>query len=151
MESMPTPLFAGCAVALVTPFGPDGLDEPCLADLVRFHLREKTDALLVNGSTGEAAAMSAAEQRRATEIVVATSGGQIPVIVGVGGTDTVAVASLARRNRPPHRKICRRSARTSIAIDTSGRQHSDRRCAHGRRSPIARHAITILIERVRFL
>jgi dihydrodipicolinate synthase/N-acetylneuraminate lyase len=40
-----------------------------LRELVRFHLREGTDALVVNGSTGEAAAMSADEQRRAVEVV----------------------------------------------------------------------------------
>src|SRR5690606_25969393 len=67
-ESMPTPLFVGCAVALVTPFGADGVDEACLSDLIRFHLQERTDALVVNGSTGEAATMSPAEQRRVAEL-----------------------------------------------------------------------------------
>lgn len=92
-------LFTGSAVALVTPFGPEGVDEACLADLVNFHLREQTDALVVNGSTGEAAAMSPAEQRRTTEVVVSVAGGQIPVITGVGGTDTAAVRELARAAR----------------------------------------------------
>ena len=64
---MSTPLFVGCGVALVTPFGPNGLEEACLNDLVRFHLQERTDALVVNGSTGEAAAMSPDEQRRVAE------------------------------------------------------------------------------------
>ena len=96
---MQSHLFTGSAVALVTPFGPKGVDEACLADLVRFHLREQTDALVVNGSTGEAAAMSPAEQRRVIEVAASVVGGQVPVITGVGGTDTAAVSGLARAAR----------------------------------------------------
>jgi 4-hydroxy-tetrahydrodipicolinate synthase len=72
------------------------VNESCLRELVRFHLQERTDALVVNGSTGEAAAMSPAEQRLVAEVVVAATGGQIPVVVGVGGGDTAVVARLAR-------------------------------------------------------
>ena len=92
-------LFTGSGVALVSPFGADGLDEAVLRELVDFHLREGTDALVVNGSTGEAAAMTAAEQRRGLEIVVAAAGGRVPVIGGVGGSDTAAVVALARATR----------------------------------------------------
>ena len=92
-------LFVGSGVALVTPFGGDGVNEEVLRELVRFHLREGTDALIVNGSTGEAPAMSAAEQRRAVEIVVDEAGKRVPVIAGAGGSDTAAVAGLARGAR----------------------------------------------------
>lgn len=88
--------FTGSAVALVTPFGADGVDEAVLRALVDFHLREGTDALVVNGSTAEAAAMSGAEQRRAAEVVVEHVAGRLPVVVGVGGSDTAAVVGLAR-------------------------------------------------------
>ncbi|HYR12519.1 MAG TPA: dihydrodipicolinate synthase family protein, partial [Longimicrobium sp.] len=64
-------LFTGSGVALVTPFGADGgVNEGVLRELVQFHLREGTDALIVNGSTGEAVTMSVEEQRRAVEVVV---------------------------------------------------------------------------------
>lgn len=43
--------------------------------------------------------MSAEEQRRAAEVAVGATGGQIPVIVGVGGSDTAAVSRLARGAR----------------------------------------------------
>lgn len=92
-------LFRGSGVALVTPFAADGsLNERVLRELVRFHLREGTDALVVNGSTGEASAMSADEQRRAVEVVVDEARAAerpIPVIAGCGGSDTAAVARLA--------------------------------------------------------
>lgn len=96
---MQTPLFAGSGVALVMPFTPDGIDEGVLRELVRFHLREGTDALVVNGSTGEATTMSPIEQRRAVEVVTDQAAGRLPVIAGVGGSDTAAVARLAREAR----------------------------------------------------
>jgi 4-hydroxy-tetrahydrodipicolinate synthase len=94
-----TPLFVGSGVALVTPFGARGVETDVLQELVHFHLREGTEALVVNGSTGEAATMSAAEQRLAAEVVVDTVSGRIPVIVGAGGSDTAAVTALARSAR----------------------------------------------------
>jgi 4-hydroxy-tetrahydrodipicolinate synthase len=96
-------LFTGSGVALVMPFAADGgLNEGVLRELVRFHLREGTDALVVNGSTGEATTMSPDEQRRAVETVVdeVRSGERrIPVIAGCGGSDTAAVARLASAAR----------------------------------------------------
>jgi 4-hydroxy-tetrahydrodipicolinate synthase len=92
-------LFTGSGVALVTPFAADGgVNEAVLRELVRFHLREGTDALIVNGSTGEASAMSADEQRRAVEIAVdevRAGERRIPVVAGCGGSDTAAVSRLA--------------------------------------------------------
>ena len=100
-------------MALVTPFGPDGVAEAVLRELVRFHLREGTDALIVNGSTGEASAMNPAEQRQTAEIVRDEVDNRvqdeddmwddevevIPVIVGLGGSDTAATVRLARQAR----------------------------------------------------
>ena len=97
-----TALFVGSGVALVTPFSNDGIDEAVLRELVRFHQREGTDALVVNGSTGEASTMTPDEQRRAVEIVADEARGaakKLPVIAGLGGSDTAAVVRLARSAR----------------------------------------------------
>src|SRR5688572_19771781 len=96
---MADPRFVGSGVALVTPFDKNGVNERALRDLVRFHHRENTDALIVNGSTGEAVTMSPEEQRRAVEIVVDENKGKLPVIVGCGGSDTAAVSRLAAQAR----------------------------------------------------
>ncbi|HEX8243849.1 MAG TPA: 4-hydroxy-tetrahydrodipicolinate synthase [Longimicrobium sp.] len=95
----PNLLFTGSGVALVTPFHGGGVNENAMRELVRFHLRQGTDALVVNGSTGEATTMSPDEQRRAAEIVVNEAGKRIPVIVGCGGSDTAAVSRLAENAR----------------------------------------------------
>ncbi len=127
------PLFRGSGVALVTPFDEAGVNEAALAALVRFHLEEGTDALIVCGSTGEAAAMTPEEQERAVEIVAREVSGQIPVVAGCGGSDTVAVSRLAEGakragadalllapppyNKPPQRGIM---AHFRAAMDAAG-------------------------------
>lgn len=91
--------FRGSGVALVTPFDEEGVNERVLRQLVRFHVDGGTDALIICGSTGEAATMRPDEQRAALEIVAAEAAGAIPVIMGCGGSDTAAVAQLGARAR----------------------------------------------------
>ncbi len=91
--------FRGSGVALVTPFDEDGVNEAALRALVRFHHREGTDALIVCGSTGEAAAMRPDEQRQAIEIVVDENDGRLPVVAGCGGSGSAGVAELATAAR----------------------------------------------------
>jgi 4-hydroxy-tetrahydrodipicolinate synthase len=127
-------LFTGSGVALVTPFGDDGgVNEAVLRELVRFHLREGTDALVVNGSTGEATTMSPDEQLQAARVVVDEAGKKVPVIVGCGGSDTAAVSKLAASaraagadavlvspppyNKPPQRGIVAHYRRVMDAAD----------------------------------
>jgi 4-hydroxy-tetrahydrodipicolinate synthase len=126
-------LFTGSGVALVTPFNERGVNEPVLRDLVRFHLREGTNALVVNGSTGEASTMSPDEQLQAARVVVDEAGKRVPVIVGCGGSDTAAVSALAANaraagadavlvspppyNKPPQRGIVAHYRRVMDAAD----------------------------------
>ncbi len=92
---MADPRFFGSGVALVTPFDSGGVDPGTLRELVRFHAAEGTDALVVCGSTGEAATMTPEEQKEAVEIVAGEADGEVPVIAGCGGSDTAAVIRLA--------------------------------------------------------
>jgi 4-hydroxy-tetrahydrodipicolinate synthase len=96
---MPDPRFDGSGVALITPFDENGVNERVLARLVHFHHEHGTDALVVCGSTGEAAAMTPEEQYRAATTVVEANAGSLPVIVGCGGTDTRQVSGLAEQAR----------------------------------------------------
>lgn len=94
---MADPSFSGSGVALVTPFDGDRIAEDVLRELIRFHHDNGTDALIVCGSTGEAATMSRDEQRLAVEIAVDENGGRLPVIVGCGGSATRDVVSLGEQ------------------------------------------------------
>ena len=96
---MADPRFTGSGVALVTPFDDRGVNEAVLRRLVRFQIDNGTDALIICGSTGEAATMSPAEQQSAIEIAVDEAAGAMPVIAGCGGSDTARVADLARNAR----------------------------------------------------
>ena len=91
-------LFTGCACALVTPFTREGtLDEAALARLTQWHIAQKTDALVVCGTTGEASTMAEYEQTAALRAVVETAQGRVPVLAGVGGNDTKKVIAACRR------------------------------------------------------
>lgn len=90
------PLFVGSGVALITPFEQGGVNERVLAELVDFQIAEGSDALVVCGSTGEAATMTPEEQARVVEVTVEAAAGRVPVVAGVGGSDTAAVSNLAR-------------------------------------------------------
>lgn len=95
---MADPRFSGSGVAIVTPFDADDrIAEDALGALVRFHHEGGTDALIVCGSTGEAATMSAEEQGRAIRIAVDANGGRLPVIAGCGGSSTRDVVALAEQ------------------------------------------------------
>ncbi|HHU52799.1 MAG TPA: 4-hydroxy-tetrahydrodipicolinate synthase [Clostridiaceae bacterium] len=78
-------LFTGSGVAIVTPFNENGeIDYPSFDILVDFHLKNKTDAIIVMGTTGEASTTSDPEQIEAIDYVVKRVGGKIPVIAGTG-------------------------------------------------------------------
>ena len=96
---MPNPRFDGSGVALITPFDERGVNESVHAELVQFHIEAGTDALIICGSTGEAAAMTPDEQYRAAAVAVEASAGRIPIIVGCGGTDTRQVCLLGAQAR----------------------------------------------------
>jgi 4-hydroxy-tetrahydrodipicolinate synthase len=88
--------FTGSGVALVTPFDESGVNERVLLDLVELHISEGTNALIICGSTGEAATMTSDEQAQAIAVVAEAAAGRIPVIAGIGGSDTASVSQLAR-------------------------------------------------------
>lgn len=80
--------FSGLWVPLVTPFKrtPHGLevDHAALASLVRTLVTDGVDGLVVCGTTGEAAALSDAEQLDCLRTVADNAPG-FPLVMGVGG------------------------------------------------------------------
>lgn len=82
-------LFKGSAVALVTPFHPNGkVNFEKLAELVEWQIQEKSDAIVACGTTGEASTLIDAEHIAVIEHVVKTAAGRVPVIGGTGSNDT---------------------------------------------------------------
>ena len=55
-------LFKGSGVALVTPFNENGVNFDKLGEVIEYHIENKTDAIIVCGTTGEATTMSDEEK-----------------------------------------------------------------------------------------
>jgi len=82
-------MFAGSCVALVTPMTAQGsLDERGLIDLVNWHIEAGTAAIVIAGSTGEGATLTANEHQQALALVIKTANKRIPVIAGTGTNST---------------------------------------------------------------
>ena len=84
-------IFTGAGVALCTPFTQDGVNFDAFGKLIDFQIDGGTDALIVNGTTGEPSTMSEEEKRAALSFALERTAGRIPVIAGTGGNDTKKV------------------------------------------------------------
>ena len=84
----------GLGTALITPFKADGsIDYDALAQLLDTQLTGFVDYIVVLGTTGEAATMTAEEKREVREFIVKYVNGRIPLVLGVGGNNTQQVIS----------------------------------------------------------
>lgn len=93
---MKEPLFTGSGVAIVTPFTKESVDLPALGRLIDYQLENGTDAIVVCGTTGEAATMSYRERMRTVEYCIHYVDGRIPVIAGTGSNNTENAIALSR-------------------------------------------------------
>ncbi len=82
-------MFRGSLVALVTPMTESGdIDHVAFGRLLDWHAREGSDGVIVAGTTGESATLTAAEAAELLQIAVQRIGGRLPVIAGTGGSST---------------------------------------------------------------
>src|SRR5260221_6700580 len=82
-------MFKGSLVALITPMQQDGtLDKKSFCELIEWHIAEKTTAVVVAGTTGEAATLSQAEQHEIIALAIKQAAGRLPIIAGTGTNDT---------------------------------------------------------------
>ena len=85
--------FKGAGVALVTPFLADmSIDYPALRKLVREQIAGGTNFLVVQGTTGESPTLTSDEKQKVLETVQEENNGALPIVYGVGGNNTLAVA-----------------------------------------------------------
>lgn len=81
-------IFKGSAVALITPFNNNGVDFEKLGELIEFHIKNKTDAIVICGTTGESTTMSDIEKLSVIKYTVDKVNKRIPVIAGTGSNNT---------------------------------------------------------------
>ena len=86
---MKNPYFGRLLTAMVTPFNADGsVNYEKAADLTEWLINNGSDGLVVAGSTGEAATMSAEEKLELFRVVVNRINKRVPVIAGTGSNNT---------------------------------------------------------------
>ena len=94
-----SPLFTGCATALITPFRGGEIDKNAFIRLLQRQIEGDVDALVVAGTTGESPTLTDTEKEwlfTASAKEVATSGRKIPVIAGTGSNNTRRAVELSR-------------------------------------------------------
>lgn len=90
-------IFEGSAAAVVTPMDEYGnLDLDAMGRLLDWLLEEKTDAIVVNGTTGESATLDDNEKMEVIGFVIRHVNGRVPVIAGTGSNCTEHAVKLSR-------------------------------------------------------
>ncbi len=81
-------IFTGSCTALITPFTKCGVDYEALEKLVEFQIAGGTDALVINGTTGEPSTMTTEEKDKILNTVIKIVNHRIPIIAGTGNNNT---------------------------------------------------------------
>lgn len=89
-------LFTGSGVALITPFTKDGVDYNVLEELLEWHIKEGTEAIIICGTTGEASTMSLEEKKETIKFTIDVVKKRIPVIAGTGSNSTSAAVEMSK-------------------------------------------------------
>lgn len=90
-------IFKGAGVAIITPFHQDGtVNYEKLGELLEFQVANKTDAIIVCGTTGEASTLSHEEHLECIKYTVDKVAGRIPVIAGTGSNCTETAIYLSQ-------------------------------------------------------
>lgn len=89
-------VFVGAGVAIITPFDKDGqIDFERFSKLIEFQIANKTDAIIVCGTTGEGSTLSVEERLKLFSHAVRQVHGRVPVIGGTGSNSTFFTRDLA--------------------------------------------------------
>ena len=89
-------VFEGSAVAIVTPFKNNAIDYDALGKMIDFQINNKTDAIVICGTTGEASTLTDEEHRECIKYAVEKTAGRVPVIAGTGSNDTDYAIELSK-------------------------------------------------------
>lgn len=90
-------IFTGSGVALITPTLSDGsVNYDVLGQLLEFQVENGTDAIIICGTTGEAATLTEKEHCEVIAYASEKINGRIPVIAGTGSNDTKTAVMLSK-------------------------------------------------------
>ena len=85
-------LYVGTGVAVVTPFTADlKVDFKSLQNLINYLIDSDIRYLVAMGTTAESPTISVEEKKQIFDCFVETVNGRVPLIMGLGGNDTMAL------------------------------------------------------------
>ena len=100
-------MFQGSIVALVTPMNPDGsIDIGNFKSLLDFHIDNKTDGVVVLGTTGECPTVDFNEHTFLIKEAVSHISGRMPVIAGTGANSTQEAVFLTKSAKEAGADAC---------------------------------------------
>lgn len=91
-----TPVFKGSCTAIITPFNGSEIDYERMKSLIDFQYENGTAAIVVCGTTGENATMTAYEHESLVEFVCRYNDRRMKIIAGVGSNDTMKALHFAQ-------------------------------------------------------
>ncbi|MCM1309345.1 MAG: dihydrodipicolinate synthase family protein, partial [Butyrivibrio sp.] len=90
-------IFTGAGVALITPMKDDmSVNYEKLAEIIEFQLENKTDSIIICGTTGEAATLTVEEHIEVIKFCCERVRGRAPVVAGTGSNCTNSAIALSR-------------------------------------------------------
>jgi 4-hydroxy-tetrahydrodipicolinate synthase len=129
------PQFAGCTVALVTPFRDGAVDFEALNELIDWQIDHGTACLCAAGTTGESPTLTGIEHERVIAVTVEHACGRARVLAGTGSSSTAEAVRLTRAaarsdadgalvvapyyNRPSQEGLYAHFARIAESVDLS--------------------------------
>ena len=92
-------IFEGIATALITPIDENGINYEQFGRVIDWQIEEGIDALVICGTTGEAATLTENEQEEMLRFSVRHNAGRMKIIAGVGCNDTLKALHRAENAR----------------------------------------------------
>ena len=96
MSSLKPTIFTGAATAIITPFKNGQIDYESFGKIIEDQIANKIDAIVVTGTTGEAATLTHEEHCACVRYTVEKVAGRVPVIAGTGSNDTAYGIELSK-------------------------------------------------------
>ena len=96
MSKLKPSIFTGAATAIITPFKNGKIDYDAFGKLIDDQIARGIDAIVVAGTTGEAATLDHDEHCQCMKYAVEKIAGRVPMIAGTGSNDTAYGIELSK-------------------------------------------------------
>lgn len=89
-------IFEGCGTAIATPFTKDGINFEEFEKLLEDQIKNKIDAIIICGTTGESSTMSKEEKKELIKFAVEKINKRTKAIIGTGSNNTKEAVEMSK-------------------------------------------------------